>query len=208
MWAIKNVPLKVSTWISIISFALFVARFAVLFAESWSLVRSERAADSSLLHMCSKGVADESAKFRALCMKTKAEQAAPLLLKAALRAIRTAFTDFVEMFQTPSRVILLILFCVSGLALPVVKAASAVVAAHMKHDTLERLHGIDFSGEEDQEACSVVVLKSGTSRGLISQMRSLPMRVSRRRSTNHGVPLMIEEDDGEADACDGWKHCM
>ena len=189
-----RIPVRISSWVAILSFALFIARFSVLFAESWSLVRSERSSDASLLEMCSRGMADESAKFRALCIRTKAEQAAPLLLKAILRAIRTAFADFVEMFQTPTRVVLLLVFCLSGLALPIVKAVSAVVAAHAPRSNNKNRMVAFSNGDEDQESCSVVVLKSERSNnGIFPNLRDIPRRVARRH------PVAIVEND-----C-GWE---
>lgn len=191
-----RLPRKVSSWFSIVSVSLFVTRFVVLFAESWSIVRSERAADANLLNMCSQGVADESQKFRSLCIQARAEQAAPLLLKATLRAIKTAFSDFLETFHSPSRVALLVLFCVSGLALPVVKAASTVLASHLRPDVLDGLHGLKFKDDDDdQEACSVVVLEGGGRGNVYERLRRLPQRVARRRSMAAAPTLALVEEE-------------
>jgi hypothetical protein len=179
----------------------------VLFAESWSIVRSERAADTNLLNMCSKGVADESQKFRSLCIQARAEQAAPVLLKAMLRAIKTAFSDFLETFHSPSRIALLVLFCVSGLALPVVKAASTIIAAHMKPDVLDGLHGIKFKDDDDQEACSVVLLEGGGRGNIYERIRRIPQRVARRRAmaTTPKLELVEEEYCGQRIPLSEWQ---
>jgi len=190
-----RLPRKVSSWFSIISVCLFVTRFVVLFAESWSIVRSERSADANLLNMCSQGVADESQKFRSLCIQARAEQAAPLLLKATLRAIKTAFSDFLETFHSPSRIALLVLFCVSGLALPVVKAASTVLASHLKPEVLDGLHGLKFKDDDDQEACSVVVLEGGGRGNMYERLRRLPQRMARRRSMAAAPTLSFVEEE-------------
>lgn len=190
-----RLPKKVSSWVSILSVCLFATRFVVLFAEAWSVVRSERAADTNLLNMCSQGVADESQKFRSLCIQARAEQAAPLLFKATLRAIKTAFSDFLETFHSPSRIALLVLFCVSGLALPVVKAVSTVLTAHLKPEALNRLHGLKLKDEDDQEACSVVVLDGGGRGNVYDRLRRLPQRMARRRSMASAPTLSFVEEE-------------
>ena len=43
-----------------------------------------------------------------------AERAAPIFFKAVLRAVTSAFCDFAEAFGSPSRIALLVLFCVTG----------------------------------------------------------------------------------------------
>jgi hypothetical protein len=201
---VKRIPRQLSTWVSIISFGLFASRFLVLFFESWSVVRSERTADAKLLEMCSRGIADESQKFRALCIQARAEQAAPLFLKVILRAIRTAFSDFMETFHSPSRIALLVLFCVSGLALPIVKAASSLVSAHLKPDSFARFAHIKEHCDDDQEACAVVVLEGGSGKrqGALQRLRKLPHRLTRRVTADPTLRYISEvrdeymEDDG------------
>lgn len=222
-----RVPRRVSSWVSILSIGLFLTRFVVLFSESWSMVRSERAADATLLRMCSQGVADESPKFRSLCIQARADQAAPLLFKVTLRSIRTAFSDFLETFHSPTRVALLVLFCVSGLALPVVKAISAIVASHLNHDPLKSIrgrkrrsrggYGDDKDGDDDynddsqdHEACSVVVLEGGRTRNVYESMRALPYRMARRRaipmlSSMNVIPEQYSVGDGMAPGGSSWQ---
>lgn len=200
-----NYPRKLSSWISIISVGLFLTRFVVLFSESWSIVRSERAADANLLNMCSKGIADESQKFRSLCVQARAEQAAPILLKAILRAIKTAFSDFLETFHSPTRIALLVLFCVSGLALPVVKAMSTVLVNFTKPTILDGLHGIKFKDDyledqEDSEACSVVVLNAGDRQrtgSVYEKLRRIPRRITGRRLMTTPKLEFLPEDTNE-----------
>jgi len=124
---------SVTRWVAVGSACLVFIRFFVLFCESFSVVRSERLADADLLELCGRGAAADSQKFRTLCLQAKAERAAPLLFKAVLRAMRTAFHDFADSVNSPMKIVILILFVVSGLALPVVKAVSSLAAAHLAH---------------------------------------------------------------------------
>ena len=192
---------SVSKWIAVISLSLVLTRLFVLFCESFSAVRSERMADEELIELCGRGAAADSAKFRSLCLNAKAERAAPLLLKAALRAVRTCFQDFTESFSSPSRIALLALFCFSGLALPVVRAISSFVQIHATGDALAKIHGLDTAGEEAQDDCEVVVLNGG---GNGRQSWPYHMRsrfVTRGRVKQLSLGNSIEEcDDPEPEA--------
>ena len=104
-------PRGVVQVVSLIGLALSFVRFSVLFVESYSVVSSERAADQDLLKLCSSGAAADSAKFRSLCLAARAESAAPLLFKALLRSLKTGVHDFFEAFNSPTKIALLLLFC-------------------------------------------------------------------------------------------------
>lgn len=141
---------------------LTVARIVVLLVESYSAVRSERTADRELMRMCETGTASMSADFRALCMKKRAEQSAPILLKALLRACATAFTDFCEAMSSPLRVVLLLLFCVTGVAAPVVKACATLFVDQLKRRRKRRFRragDTDSDSDADPEnECSMIVV--------------------------------------------------
>ena len=124
---------------------LTVARAVVLFVESYSAVRSERLADSDLMNLCVDGSAAHSADFRALCIKKKAERASPVLLKALLRACSTAFADFCEVFSSWTKIGLLVLFCLTGIAAPVVKAVALLCTAHLRRRAARRHRGSSAS---------------------------------------------------------------
>ena len=125
-------PKKVLAFIGAGLTLLAFARVVVLVVESYSAVWSERVADRELVRMCDSGTASMSADFRALCLKKRAEQSAPVLLKALLRACATAFTDFCESMSSPTKVVLLLLFCLTGVAAPVVKALSTLVVDNLR----------------------------------------------------------------------------
>lgn len=125
-------PRRVITLVSSLCTLLTVARVVVLFVESWSAVASEREADAELMQMCDVGTAAQSADFRALCVRKRADRASPVLLKALLRACSTAFADFCELFSSWSKVALLVLFALTGIAAPIVKALAALFTAHLR----------------------------------------------------------------------------
>jgi len=196
-----RIPIKaprIATWVLIVTSCLATTRVLVLFFESYSVVRAERQSDIDLIALCKAGAARDSDKFRSACMQARSEQAAPVFLKAILRSIRTAFSDFSECFNSPSRIAILLLFCLSGIALPVVKAICALATSYLGSDAFSKLQRVSFDAD-DQEDCQVVVL-NGDPRGVLDNIsrsiRSLPRRTMRKR-----LPALadIEEDsDGHA----------
>ena len=104
------------------SAVLSLVRVTILFAESWASVRAERAGDAALLQMCEEQTLATSDKFRNACLAARADSAAPVLLKTLMRSVHTAFTDFCESFNTPTRLCLLTLFLLSGVSAPICKA--------------------------------------------------------------------------------------
>lgn len=125
-------PKRVLALVGSLCTLLTVARVVVLFVESWSAVASEREADSELMQMCDVGTAAQSADFRTLCVRKRAERASPVLFKALLRACSTAFADFCELFSSWTKVALLVLFALTGIAAPIVKALAALFTAHLR----------------------------------------------------------------------------
>jgi hypothetical protein len=184
---------SITRWVTVISGALVVMRFVVLFCEAFSVVRSERLADEDLIELCSRGAAADSVKFRTLCLQAKADRAAPIFLKAVLRAIRTAFADFTESFNSPAKIAILLLFVLSGLALPVVKAVSALATAHLS-PVADAVHGYGLPAEGDQEACEVVVLNGGGRKPWLDRLRPL-----RGRGRVRHLTLRSGFDDDEND---------
>ena len=184
---------RIATWCFFITAALTITRFLVLFFESYSVVRAERQADISLIDLCTAGMAKESEKFRLACLQARSEQAAPVFLKAILKAIKTAFSDFSECFNSPSRIAILLLFCLSGLAMPVVKALSALATSFIgQNGTVSRMH---FGDDDDDDGCHQIVVLENENRTLLNSManrlRTFPMRKRRNR-----LPSLadIEED--------------
>lgn len=98
---------------------LSVARVAVLFLEALSAVRDERLQDAELIAACRDGVARGSHKMRAACVQAQADRASPILLKAALRAVATAWNDFAGSVNSPTNLLVVALFVTSSLFFPV-----------------------------------------------------------------------------------------
>lgn len=127
-------PKKVFAWITAGLTFLTFARIVVCLVEAYSEVRHERLADEGLMRLCNDPTSDAAVApdMRALCLRKRAERAAPIVLKAVLRAVTTAFSEFCEVFSSPSRVALLILFSITGIAAPVVKALAALFVQSLK----------------------------------------------------------------------------
>jgi len=175
--------------------SLVFVRVFVLFCESYSAVNSERVSDDQLLELCSRGAASDSTKFRNLCLQTKSERAAPLFFKAVLKAIKTTFFDFTDSINSPSKLALLLLFCVSGLALPVVKAFSSITTAYLGPNALERAQGLNLHNpdDEEQDACEVVILNAPRHKSWGDRL-AIPGR-RRRRLTLAGLHEDSEESE-------------
>ena len=117
---------------------LAFARVACSVLEAYSQVRGERLADAELMQMCTEKAGKGSADFRALCLRKRAEQASPVIFKALLRACSTSFQDFAESMSSPTKVLLLILFCFTGVAAPIVKAVSTLFVDALKRRRCRR----------------------------------------------------------------------
>lgn len=121
----KQAVALVGGLIALVSFA----RVAVLFLESLSAVRIERAQDADLLELCMQGSARESMKMRSACLQAQADRASPILLKAVLRAVSTAFEDFSESVSSPGKLLVVVLFVISSVFLPINSWARALFPA-------------------------------------------------------------------------------
>lgn len=141
---------------------LSVARILVLLIESYVQVRNERQEDEDLILACASGVASQSADFRALCLKKRAERSSPVVLKAVLRAVTTCFADFCESMSSPVKVVMLLLFALTGIAAPVIKACSQLVVESVRERRRGRLRSVDDlgSGSDDDDVPEIAVLSS------------------------------------------------
>ena len=195
---------------------LTLSRILVLVLESYSAVNGERAADHDLMKLCDNGEASMSSDFRTLCMKKRSERSAPILLKAILRACTTAFADFVEIFTNPWRLMMLILFTLTGVAAPVIKAFLALTVSHFRRQRRRRMRayhagcesGTDSDSEPDYPHEVVVVSPTAPYQGTRGATR---LRMALRRGTQafgmsrrNSTPLLSEPalgaDSDEDDA--------
>lgn len=167
-----------------VSATLSLVRVAVLFAESWAAVRAERVGDAALLQICEEQTLASSDKFRNACLAARADSAAPVLLKTLMRAVHTAFTDFCEAFNTPSRLCLLILFLLSGVSAPIVKS---IVTTLLRGATAK-----DSDCDTDQESTRVIFVGSPG-----FQTKQSPWARLRHRVRSHSTSSIaeVESDD-------------
>lgn len=96
-----------------------VARTLLSFLEALSVVRAERADDLALLAVCASDAAKGSLKLRAACLAARADVAAPVVVKALVRAVSTAFADFCSVVSSPGRLLMLLFFLAASVLLPV-----------------------------------------------------------------------------------------
>ena len=180
---------------------LALVRVLVLLVESYSAVRSERLADRELIAMCDAGTGAQSADFRALCLKKRAEQSAPVLFKALLRACGTAFADFCESMSSPTKVLLLILFCFTGVAAPVVKALAVVVSDNFRRRRRRRSGSKESGSDEDSSSedgeprIVVVSPSSGSATRSARQRLTSSLRRGARRVVRGPSMLQLEDSD-------------
>jgi hypothetical protein len=144
-------PKKTFALVSLAITALSAIRVVVCVAESYSAVAQERQQDIELMQLCDSGHGGASSDFRALCLKKRAERAAPLLLKALLRAVTSAFIEFTEAFGSTSRILLLVLFCITGVSAPIAKALAAIFIQNLRRRRQRRKHESDSEDESDDE---------------------------------------------------------
>ena len=191
--------------VSLLSFA----RFVVLFCESWSVVSHERQSDLELIKLCENGAASESEKFRLLCLKARSEQASPVLFKAIIHVVKTAWIDFCESFNSPSKIALLVLFCISGLALPIVRLVAKMAETQLgqtpsRTDVLAGLHGISFEGDGDDIEHSVLLSTGSCSSmgGFGRSMARLPFKTIRRgRGSSPRIVMVSDEENDDMNEC-------
>jgi hypothetical protein len=150
---------RVFAFIGAVSLFLSVIRIAVLFIEAYSLVAVERLSDTQLLKICreQESAAIASSKLRGACLSARTDSAAQLVFKALLKAVATLFADFAELFSSPTRVVVLILFVVSGLGAPVVTLAFRTFLAGLKATSGKDHESDDDSDVEDMRQLTLVV---------------------------------------------------
>ncbi len=164
-------PKRVWTFFCGLAAFLSFARVASLFLESYTTVRSERSSDHRLLDLCkSDNAPTESAHMRAACLKAQRDQASPLIFKASLRAVNTAWEEFSETIGSPFKLAVVVLFLLSGLVMPLMPAVRAASeAASMMASEIE----------DDDEETQVIVVNGGFPRLTQNSVRSRVKRLLR-----------------------------
>jgi hypothetical protein len=181
---------------------LTFARATCSLVESYSAVFAERHADVKLMDLCDSGEASDAPDFRALCLRKRSERAAPIVLKALTRAVVVAFTEFCEVFSSPSRVVLLVLFSITGMAAPVLKLLCKLFMQNLKSRS-QRRKGAKYatsdsesdSDDEHGKHFQIVDMSARPAYGTRQRME-LQLRRSLRRVTGGagvGTPAILED---------------
>ena len=145
----KKLVAYTTGFLALVSFA----RAGTLFLESVAAERAEREADDDLLRLCRSGDAKGSAKMRTACLQAASDRASPIILKAIVRSVRTAWGEFRETVSSPLGLASVLLFLLSSLVLPVVPWLKAVAAAFGERD--------DETDTDDIERRHVIVVSNG-----------------------------------------------
>lgn len=140
-------------WLSTVLAVISMVRVMVLFLEAVAVVRDERGHDSELLELCSGGQARGSAKMRSACLQAQSERASPLLLKAVVRAVSTAWREFAETVASPMGFASVVLFVLSSLLLPIIPWAKAVLTVWAGDDETDQ----DLHRDNDLETHVIVL---------------------------------------------------
>ena len=153
----KVTPKRVWAFVCMLAAFLSFARVASLFLESYTTVRAERASDQRLLDLCkSNDAPTESAHMRAACLKARRDRASPILFKASLRAVHTAWEEFADAVGSPFKLGLVVLFLISGLAMPLMPAM------RLASDAVNSVAGeLGLEMEEEDNDGQVIVLHGG-----------------------------------------------
>lgn len=133
--------------VSLIMACVSLCRVLVLYLESISIIRSERASDAELLDLCTVGAARSSAKMREACLRAQADRAAPVFFKAAMRALHTAWMEFAESCGSPFKLLLAGLFVLSVMAPPVLNWVRIVMGAMLEDDEDDDGYEDDYSAD-------------------------------------------------------------
>jgi len=175
--------------LAVISFS----RVAVLFLEAVAEVRDERLHDAELLELCASGQARGSIKMRTACIQAQSDRASPLLLKAVVRAVGTAWREFASTCSSPLGLASVVLFVLSSLVLPVVPWAKMVLYSWA---------GDDQDDHRDSDLSHHIVVLNGDN-SWIPPGPSIRKRVARRlvgkRGATSTTPSIYEPSDCDPD---------
>lgn len=156
-------PKKTLALASLVVTALSATRILVCIAESYAAVAQERHLDQELMQLCDAGNAGASADFRALCLRKRSERAAPIFLKALLRAVTSAFCEFCEAFGSTSRLLMLVLFCITGVSAPIAKTVASIFIQNMRQRRQRRQEfNSESESDGDDESTGFQVIDVGT----------------------------------------------
>lgn len=165
-----------------VSLLISSVRVFVLFCESYSRVSAERSADARLLQLCrDEESAAASEKFMSACIQARAAGASPILLKSLLRACETVVMDTVELFSSPTRVVVIVLLILSGVSAPLFRFLFLTLVAGLRTQKEEE--------EEEEEQRTIIKIDPFHEQEplpwLHQKVRSGLLRVTKREAKLH-----------------------
>jgi len=163
-------------------------RVSVLFFESISAVRADREADAELIEICKSGAARGSTKMRAACLQARADRASPLLFKAIVRAVHTAWSEFVDTVGTPFGFATVVLFLLSGFVVPVIPWLKTLALAWNSEE--------EYSEPNDEERHVIVLAGEGAPRGGVRRRVARMLRGPSRKRTDTGIVELSANGNG------------
>ena len=168
-----------------------LARVGVLFFEALAIVREERSQDYELLELCARGDARSSPKMREACLQARADRASPLVAKAIVYAVSTAFKDFSATVGSPFKFSVVVLFIVSSIVLPIIPWAKALFGT-------SRI-GMSTQDEFMQSANHFIVMAPSTTSSKRSKFRrAIGRHIPLLRAKPH-IEEVVENGHGECD---------
>lgn len=170
---------RLFAWVTGVLMVVSFARTSVLFLESMAAVREERNADAELLEVCASGQARGSVKMRAACLQAQADRASPLVLKAIVRAVSTAWHEFRDSVATPFGFATMILFVMSSLLLPIIPWIRAILGAWVGDDDDDQ----DTHRDSDLEHHVIVLAGDNSAFPIRGSVRKRVARMLKANST-------------------------
>jgi len=177
---------RVFAWVTGVMMVVSFARTAVLFLESMAAVREERNADAELLEVCASGQARGSIKMRSACLQAQSDRASPLVLKAIVRAVSTAWHEFRDSVATPFGFATMILFVLSSVLLPIIPWVRAILSAWVGDDDDDRYQ--DNHRDSDLEHHVIVLAGDNSGFPVRGNVRKRMQRMLKANSTGSVRP--------------------
>jgi hypothetical protein len=176
-----------------VSLVVTVVRITINFLEAYSVVGAARRADYQLLTLCERETIS-SEKLATACRSALADVSSPLVLKAFLHAFRSVFTELVESTATPTRLLALVLFGMSGFGAPVVGALTRELY-QKRHRRLVRLQQVVASGDGDGDGGGSSEDDDDDGLGAAARLRVAVARGLRRVRTSVSTRLQKQKAD-------------
>ena len=121
------------------------------------------------------GRASGSAKMREACLKAQAERASPIVFKAIVQAVSTAFKDFSDSVGSPFKMLVVVLFLLSSVLLPVVPWARMLFGQPVPDAGQSPVNGVHFIGfAPPPDRRGLIRRKWGAAARRIRHLRSHP----------------------------------